>query len=92
VTAAPTAGARERELIRRMLEQLLMLSTKAGHLALVNDRESLGRCNQLLPRRGHCSPLCVTFADVLDAASDYLEAHPGMPAQPPLWAETEAAG
>jgi hypothetical protein len=89
---APTAGVEERELVRRMQVELLHLITSAGHLALVNDREHLGRCNMVLPKHGRCSPLCSTLRAVMNDADAYLRAHPEMPAQPSLWAETEAAG
>lgn len=86
----------ERELIRRMQEQLLHLATKAGHISLVNDREHLGRCNMVLPKHGCCSPLCVEYRAVMDAASDYLEAHPVVAplaaVQPAMFAEMEVAG
>jgi len=65
-----------RELIRRMQEQLLKLSTSSSHLAIVNDRENLGRCNQMIPKHGRCSVPCSEFRAVMDAASEWLEAHP----------------
>ena len=85
-----------RELVRRMQEQLLKLSTSAGHLALVNDREHLGRCSMVFPKHGHCSPLCVEYRAVMDAASEWLEAHPVevvaplAAVQPDMFVEMEA--
>jgi hypothetical protein len=58
VVTAPTAGVEERELVRRMQVELLHLVTSAGHLALVNDREHLGRCNMVLPKHGRRSAPC----------------------------------
>jgi hypothetical protein len=85
---APTAGVEERELVRRMLAMLVDFSTTAGHLAMRVPQEHMGVCTG---RRSGCAASCREWGELLELGTLYLNEHPEMPAQPPLWAETEVA-